>query len=69
MLRQVILVTYELKLPSYLKIHWVFYVSLLRSAVTSPLDQEEVEPTLPRAIEVEGSSAYRVKRFLQYLLD
>lgn len=35
-------ITYELKLPSHMKIHPVFHVSPLRPAVTGLLDQGEV---------------------------
>lgn len=71
--------TYELRL--HLKIHPVFHISCLKPTVTGPLDDGEVNPMEPAAIEVEMEPAYRVKELLdsqrrqggggglQYLVD
>ena len=53
---------YELKLPSTMKVHPVFHVSLLETAVNDPLSGQHIEPHPP--VIVDSEEAWEVEEIL-----
>ena len=53
---------YELKLPSIMKVHPVFQVSLLETAANDPLPGQHIEP--PPPVIVDGEESWEVEEIL-----
>ena len=58
----------ELELPEFMKVHSVFYVTLLSHVVTDPLPGQRQEPHEP-VIAENGEWAWYVNRVLNFKLD
>ena len=77
-IKQVNEVTYQLELPRQYRVCNSFHVSLLKPAISGPLDEASPDVRPPPPVEVEGSPVYAVRRLLdsrrrggvlQYLVD